>query len=102
MDIIAFFKRKISKKARFRHQSDLLMRYDKVLSQLSKNIYDLYSGAVGEKERNLLRASFVHVAGLVRLIRDDLNIIFDKFYSPSKKTVSTRVDLKRLRDEERF
>jgi hypothetical protein len=36
---------------------------------------------------------------MVRLIRDDLNIIFDKFYSPSKETVSTRVDLKRLRDE---
>ena len=99
-NMINFIKRTISKKARFRHQSDILMHYDKVVSKHSQRIYELYLSTPDENDRKLLRASFVQAAGLVRLIREDLNIIFDKFYSPSKQNVSTRVDLKRLRDEE--
>tara|TARA_B110000003_G_C16395733_1_gene436227 strand:- start:43 stop:513 length:471 start_codon:yes stop_codon:yes gene_type:complete len=96
---LSFIKRKISKKAQFKYQSDLLMHYDKILSEHSRNLYDLFVAAEDAQERKLLRASFVNAAGLVRLIREDLNIIFDRFYSPSKRIVSTRVDLKRLRDE---
>ena len=99
MDIISFIKRTISKKARFRHRSNILMHYDKVYTEHALKLHEVYSNASDEKDRNLLRVSFVQTAGMVRLIRDDLNIIFDKFYSPSKETVSTRVDLQRLRDE---
>jgi len=99
MNIVSFIKRILSKKARFRHQSDILMHYDKVYSAYASKLHEVFLNASDVNESNALRASFVQTAGMVRLIRDDLNIIFDKFYSPSKETVSTRIDLKRLRDE---
>ena len=96
--MLNFILRKLSKKHYFRHCSKILSDGDEKLTDISKTIYDLAINSEGT-DRDYLVTYFVHTAGLLRLVREDLNILYDLWYNPKRSVPALRVDLNRLRDE---
>ena len=96
-----FILRKLSKKHHFKYCSAILSESDEKLTKIAQQVYDLAEQNEGIDKQYLI-AYFVHTAGLLRLVREDLNTIFDLWYNPKRSTrplQALQVDLDRLKDE---
>ena len=80
-----FILRKLSKKHHFKYCSEILSESDEKLTKIAQQVYDLTEQNEGIDKQYLI-AYFVHTAGLLRLVREDLNTIFDLWYNPKRST----------------